>query len=164
MRGKYDYRGLRLKNTHPESCCRYRMSKSVGEDVGASKPQQVGKKEWQAYLPPAHIIWTWHPVSQHSQRHSDTERHKLNQGDSRTGRQLHVYCGRTLHVSRTEVRRVIWEQGDTIWQDTWGSRYVDGIPNLHIQIQELGQWLSILISQWRAGAGHGNILLYWRKK
>lgn len=50
--GKYDYRGLWVKNTHPESCRNYfscclrdRMSESVGGDVGALKPQQVGKND-----------------------------------------------------------------------------------------------------------------------
>lgn len=34
-----------MKNTHPESCCRDRMSEGVGGDVGALKPQQVGNND-----------------------------------------------------------------------------------------------------------------------
>lgn len=48
--GKCDYWGLWVKNTHPESfcccfccCCCCRMTESVGRNVGALKPQQVGK-------------------------------------------------------------------------------------------------------------------------
>lgn len=117
--GKYDYRGLWVKNTHPESCRSYfycclwdRMSESVGGDVGAYKPQQVGKND--RFTSPC----SYGPDILSGSRHTAAERYKQTRGtpEEASSSTFSVRDSACEHYRGKESRLNLW-RSRTLYYD-----------------------------------------------